>query len=52
MPDHASDLEAAAREIRQARIIHGITVVLAEHPDLRGVLPGADLIDESVRWCA
>ena len=53
--DHESDsadVETVARQLRQARVIHGITVLLAEHPELRDVLPGANLIDESVRWSA
>jgi hypothetical protein len=48
----SADVETVARQLRQARVIHGITILLAEHPELSEVLPGASLIDESVRWSA
>jgi len=43
------DQAAAARE-REARSAQGVTALLARRPDLRGVLPSADWLEESVRW--
>jgi hypothetical protein len=44
--------DASAPITRLARVVLGITEVLATRPDLRGVLGTADLLDEHVRWCA
>jgi hypothetical protein len=51
-PDIHDESEPTFRLGRQARVVLGITEVLATRPDLRGVLGTADLLDEHVRWCA
>ena len=36
----------------QIRHANKLTVLMGERADLRGVVPLADLVDESVRWSA
>jgi hypothetical protein len=52
LPDLSDASAPITRLDRQARVVLGITEVLATRPDLRGVLGTADLLDEHVRWCA
>jgi hypothetical protein len=36
----------------ESRLRLGLSEVLAEHPELREVLPLAAMIDDATRWCA
>jgi hypothetical protein len=36
----------------EGRMRFGLSEVLAEHPELREVLPLAAMMDDAVRWCA
>ena len=50
-PGRKPDQAAAARE-REARAANGVCDLLARRPELRGVLPTADWLDEATRWSA
>ncbi|HEX3930221.1 MAG TPA: hypothetical protein VHW64_05925 [Nocardioides sp.] len=45
------DRGAAARE-REARSASGVSDLLARRPELRGVLPTADWLEEATLWSA
>jgi hypothetical protein len=46
------ELRHDRRLLRQLRATQGLADLLATRPDLRGVHPPADLVDDAVRWCA
>lgn len=42
----------ATRDVRQARHAYGVSELLRDRHELRGVYAPADLVDEFTRWCA
>ena len=43
--------EGATRDLA-SRHLQGVSSLLATHEELRGVHAFADVVEESVRWCA
>jgi hypothetical protein len=36
----------------EAKLLSGLSEILAERPELRDLLPRAAMMEEAVRWCA
>lgn len=51
-PDDPVDRRLERRAALRDRHAQGVTRLMEERADLRGVLPLADLVDDAVRWTA
>jgi hypothetical protein len=50
--DTTIDRRLERRAALRNRHAHGVTRLMEEREDLRGVLPLADFVDDAVRWTA